>query len=72
MQDNEYNLIKFQTEEYIDNAKLLVTPAPDTEIRVFMTFTPSKDFVEIPEQKLIEAPERTGFTLVEWGGSVIY
>ncbi|MGN0619887.1 MAG: immunoglobulin-like domain-containing protein [Ruminiclostridium sp.] len=72
MQDNEYNLIKFQTEEYTDNAKLLVTPAPDTQIRVFMTFTPSKSFVEIPEQKLTEAPERTGFTLVEWGGSVIY
>lgn len=72
MQDNEYNLIKFQTEEYTDNAKLLVTPAPDTEIRVFMTFTPSKSFVEIPEQQLTKAPERTGFTLVEWGGSVIY
>ena len=41
-------------------------------IRVFMTFTPSKSFIEIPEQKLTEAPERTGFTLVEWGGSVIY
>ncbi|MGN0577427.1 MAG: hypothetical protein ACI4J4_02280, partial [Ruminiclostridium sp.] len=72
MQDNEYNVIKFQTEEYTDNAKLLVTPAPDTQIRVFMTFTPSKDFVEIPEQQLTKAPERTGFTLVEWGGSVIY
>lgn len=72
MQNNEYNLIKFQTEEYTDNAKLLVTPVPDTEIRVFMTFTPSKSFIEIPEQKLTEAPERTGFTLVEWGGSVIY
>lgn len=71
MQDNEYNLISFQKESYTDNAKLTVSPAPDTEIRVFMTFTPCNGYVEIPEQKLTPAPERTGFTVVEWGGSIL-
>ena len=71
MQDNEYNLISFQTEAYTDNAKLTVSPAPDTEIRVFMTFTPCDSYVEIPAQELKPAPERKGFTVVEWGGSIL-
>ncbi len=72
MQDNEYNLISFQAETYTDNAKLNVSPAPDTEIRVFMTFTPCDSYIDIPEQKLTPAPDRTGFTVVEWGGSIIH
>ncbi len=71
MQDNEYNPISFQTESYTDNAKLTVSPAPDTEIRVFMTFTPCDSYVEIPAQELKPAPERKGFTVVEWGGSIL-
>lgn len=71
MQDNEYNLISFQKESYTDNAKLTVSPAPDTEIRVFMTFTPCDNYVEIPAQELTPAPERKGFTVVEWGGSIL-
>ena len=71
MQDNEYNLISFQTETYTDNAKLTVSPSPDTVIRVFMTFTPCNSYVDIPEQELTPAPLRNGFTVVEWGGSII-
>ena len=70
MEGNEYNVISFQSEAYTDNAKLYVNPEPDTLIRVFMTWYGSKKPVEIKEQKLT-APERKGFTVVEWGGSMV-
>ncbi len=70
MQENPYNIISFQTDVYTEAAKLEVNPAPDTLIRVFMAWQSADDFVEIPEQELV-APERTGFTVVEWGGAEI-
>ena len=68
MQDNPYNLITFQGAAYTDGARLEVSPAPDTVLRVFMAWTPLEAPVEIEPQDLT-APERTGFTVVEWGGS---
>ena len=68
MEDNPYNLITFQGERYTDTAKLTVHPAPDTVIRVFMAWKPLAQPVEIGPQTLT-APDRTGFTLVEWGGA---
>ena len=68
MEQNAYNLITFQTEAYTDAAGLLVQPAPDTVIRVFMTWKGCESFVQLPAQELT-APERTGFTVVEWGGT---
>lgn len=68
MEKNEYNVISFQTEAYTDSAVLDIEPAPDTLIRVFMTWYGSKKPVELPEQ-MLNSPERTGFTVVEWGGS---
>ena len=70
MEDNAYNLISFQGDAYTESAKLTVSPAPDTLIRVFMTFKPLDAPVEIQPQTLT-APERTGFTVVEWGGGLI-
>lgn len=70
MQENPYNIISFQTDVYTEVAKLKVNPEPDTLIRVFMAWQSADDFVEISEQELI-APERTGFTVVEWGGAEI-
>ncbi len=70
MQDNAYNLISFQTENYVSAARLSVDPAPDTLIRVFMAWEPSDTYVEIEEQEL-SSPERIGFTVVEWGGTRI-
>jgi len=68
MEQNPYNIISFQTGLYTDNAKLMVDPAPDTLIRVFMAWQASDTIVELPEQEL-SAPERIGFTVVEWGGT---
>ncbi len=39
-------------------------------IRVFMTYYASDSAVELPAQELT-APERSGFTVVEWGGSMV-
>lgn len=70
MEGNAYNVISFQKEAYTDSAVLHISPEPDTMIRVFMAYYPSKKAVEIPKQDLT-APERVGFTVVEWGGSEI-
>ena len=71
MQNNAYNLISFQTTAYTDAAVLEITPAPDTVIRVFMTWQAQDNEIEIPAQTLPEAPARKGFTVVEWGGTEI-
>ena len=68
MQDNPYNVITLHTDDYARSVPLTVSPTPDTQIRVFMTYYSSDTPVDIPEQELPHY-ERNGFTLVEWGGS---
>lgn len=70
MQENEYNLISFQSEAYTETAKLKIVPKPDTLIRVFMAWKPLDEFIEIEPQEL-SFPEREGFVAVEWGGAKI-
>lgn len=70
MEQNAYNLISFQSDAYTDAAKLTITPQPDTLLRVFMAWKPLTRAVEIAPQTLT-APERTGFTAVEWGGAKV-
>ncbi len=70
LQENAYNVISFQREAYIQAAELEIDPAPDTLIRVFMTWKGSDTFVDLPAQQLT-APRRQGFTVVEWGGTEI-
>ena len=71
LENNEYNIISFQEELYTENAKLNVSPTPNTVIRVFMAWKASDEFVEMENQTLT-APARNGFTLVEWGGTKIF
>ena len=68
MQENPYNIISFQTQAYTDAAQLEITPAPDTLIRVFMTWQAAGSYQQIEPQTLT-APQRKGFTVVEWGGT---
>ena len=68
MEGNAYNLISFQTEAYTENAKLTITPTPDSMLRVFMAWKPLETPIEIEPQEL-SAFERHGFTVVEWGGT---
>lgn len=70
MEQNTYNLISFQGEEYNNSAKLEITPTPDTLIRVFMTYKPLDEYIEIQPQEL-NTLDRTGFTVVEWGGTKV-
>lgn len=70
MQENPYNIIAFQTDAYTDAAKLSVSPTPDTLIRVFMAYYASDSYAAIEPQEFT-APQRTGFTVIEWGGTEI-
>jgi hypothetical protein len=70
MEKNRYNLVAFQGASYTDNAILHITPEPDSVLRVFMAFRPIPGPIQIPPQEL--APfERKGFTVVEWGGTMV-
>ena len=68
MEGNAYNLISFQDEVYTDNAKLEITPAPDSVLRVFMAWKALDEPLEI-EPQLLERVFQEGFTVVEWGGA---
>ena len=70
MQENPYNIISFQADAYTEAAKLEVVPSPDTMIRVFMAYKAADDYVEMEPQELT-APERGGFTVIEWGGTEV-
>jgi hypothetical protein len=72
MESNPYNLIHFSGEEYDKTARLKVTPSPETVIRVMMLTQPLSHTVDFPLQDLSSLKkDRKGFTLVEWGGSVV-
>lgn len=68
MAPNRYNFIHFATDEYSRHVPLVVTPTPDTVIRVFMLFRALETPITVPPQRLTH-PARTRFTLVEWGGT---
>jgi hypothetical protein len=70
MENNAYNFVHFAQESYTESAGLNISPTPETLIRVFMLFKPLKSVKEVNLQEL-ESVKRTGFTVVEWGGSQI-
>lgn len=57
----------FGTKQMNELAPLEVTPKPDTTIRIFLDFAGLAQPISLKPQNLT-APERRGFTLVEWGG----
>ena len=67
---NEYLYSYVSNLPSAEKHKLQIDPAPDTLIRVFMAWKAADSFVELPEQELT-APERTGFTVIEWGGTEV-
>ena len=71
LEENEWNYIRFETKEEINQyMPLTITPKPDTMIRIMMDSKPLKEPILVKEQKL-EPVERKGFTVVEWGGSIL-
>jgi len=71
LEANNYNYIRFASQSEInENMPLEVNPVPDTVIRVLMITKPLNEYIDINEQQL-EKVERKGYTLVEWGGTII-
>ena len=73
MNEFPYCQISFQTENYEEAVGIDYSVAPNNELRVFATFKGLEQPIEILEQSLdyYENFERTGFTVVEWGGTFI-
>lgn len=65
---NKYNLIHFAGKEYTDYAKLIISPEPDSTLRVLMAYEPLQQPVAVQPQVFPEF-QRHGFTAVEWGGT---
>ena len=71
LEQNNYNYIRFETLAEINSyMPLEINPKPDTLIRVIMDYKPLDAPITVTEQKLT-TPTRTGFTVVEWGGTQI-
>ena len=68
---NKYNYIRFETKEEIDSyMPLEINPKPDNVIRILMDYKALDKKIKVKEQ-VLETPERTGYTVVEWGGTEI-
>jgi hypothetical protein len=55
-------------EEYTSQAPLTITPTPDSMQRVFMVFQWLDQPIVVKEQ-ILKPFERSGFSVIEWGGS---
>ncbi len=67
---NEKNYIHFMfNEEYNKYADLEVNPAPDKLFRVFMLWSKAQETNTQVIPQAIQSFERSGFTVVEWGGA---
>ena len=71
LESSKYNYIRFETNESIDKyMPLEVTPTPNTVIRVYMVFKPLEEKIDVKPQ-VLEQKSREGFSVIEWGGSLI-
>ena len=71
LQKNNYTYIRFATNEEINNnMSLQVEPSPDTMIRVLMVFKGLEEKINVKEQTLPKVT-RNGYTVVEWGATII-
>lgn len=71
LQQNDYIYVRFQTPEEIEKSMpLIISQQPDTLIRIMMEWKGLNEYINIKEQK-ITAVKRSGFTIVEWGGTEI-
>ena len=71
LESSKYNFIRFESMEVINREMPLeVTPVPDTMIRVLMEYKPLNEKIEVLVQKLIPQ-ERHGYSVIEWGGTLL-
>lgn len=72
MEENNYNFIHFSGKQYEEQAALIINPKPETIIRVMMLTQALEYKINIPLQDLNSLKnKRKGYTVVEWGGSLI-
>ena len=68
---NKYNYIYFASiDEINEKMPLELSETPDSLIRILMMYKPLDKRININEQELTTAT-RSGFTVVEWGGTLI-
>lgn len=68
MQGSPYYFVGFHTTNAMNQiAPLTITPRPNTMIRVLMDFKPLQQPIKV-EVPIVRTPQRTGFTVLEWGG----
>ena len=71
LEENEYNLIRFESIDKINkNMPLIINPKPDTVIRILMEYKKADKDTKVKTQALV-TPVRKGFTVVEWGGTIV-
>lgn len=70
LKDSKYYEIKLLDNKFLnENMNLIITPKPDTEIRLIFYFKGIDEPYNI-EKPIIKTPDRKGFTVVEWGGTL--
>lgn len=70
IQRNELNFVRFEFNETCDKfTKLNITPSPDQTYRIYIFFSPIDAPFVVKEQE-IETINRSGFTVLEWGGQI--
>ena len=68
LNQSPYYFITFIDRSVIDHLyPLRIDPPPDNVIRVFMDFSPLSEPISVQPPALTPAPQRRGFTAVEWG-----
>ena len=71
LQGNKYNYIRFiSTDEINESMPLEISPKTDNVIRILMAYKPLDSYIEVKEQNIV-TPSRDGFTVVEWGGTIL-
>lgn len=71
LEENKYNYIRFASiDEINENMPLEFSIEPDTIIRVLMQYKALDNPISVKEQ-VLETQSRVGFTIVEWGGTII-
>lgn len=68
LEANEYNLIHFAQEEYTEHFPLIIEPQPDSVLRVFMVMKAAGSHEKV-EPQVLKPFQRSGFAVVEWGGT---
>ena len=72
MDEAPYYAVSFVEQSIIDElSPLSIDKEPDVVMRILMTAQPLERPIKLNAPQLPEIPERRGFTVVEWGGTIL-